>query len=583
MNPSPTPDRPEELNPLLRRLAGRRTLARLAILFEHIWPALWPPLGVAGLFICIALLDLPRYLAPAWHLALLGGTAAAIVVLLVRGLWTVRNPDDAAADRRLERASGLQHRPLAVLTDRPSQLDPMGATLWQAHLARTIRQVRRLRVGTPHPGLPRRDRYALRAALVVALIAAFGIAGDDAPARLLAALQPTLPRLPEPPATELQAWITPPPYTHLAPVFLKPEGGAVSVPAGSHLTVSVTGGSGTPSLSLDAQGGAFRALDQGSFQADRDLTQGGRLAVRRNGRELAGWDLAVVVDRPPTVTWTEPPGSAGTSQETRLPWTVNDDYGVVSLQAELRLKDRPEAPPLIVSIPLPGGTPKAAHGVNQQDFTAHPWAGLPVIARLVGRDAPGQPGTSADAGFTLPERPFHNPVARALIAIRKGLSVHPEDRDSAVDALDTLIMQPQALGEDYGAYVNLTALYYLLEQDKSPKAVDQAQERMWQLALHLEEGQTEQTARALEQARQAARDALNKAMQNPTDANRQALEQKLQELQQAIERHMEALLEEAQRNHEELPFDPDFAASVEPRLRPDGRCGARRGARGPHG
>ena len=101
----------------------------------------------------------------------------------------------------------------------------MGVALWQAHLARTIRQVRRLRVGTPHPGLPRRDRYALRAALVVALIAAFGIAGQDAPARSLAALQPTLPRLPEPPATELQAWITPPAYTHLAPVFLKAEGG----------------------------------------------------------------------------------------------------------------------------------------------------------------------------------------------------------------------------------------------------------------------------------------------------------------------------------------------------------------------
>jgi uncharacterized protein (TIGR02302 family) len=559
--PPPTPQRPEDINPLLRRLAGRRVLARLAILFEHVWPAIWPALGVAGVFVCVALLDLPRYLAPGWHLASLVGTAIAIGVLLVRGLWSVRTPDDAAADRRLERASGLLHRPLAVLTDEPAQHDPMGVALWQAHLARTIRQVRRLRVGTPHPGLPRRDRYALRAALVVALIAAFGIAGQDAPARLLAALQPTLPRLPEPPATELQAWITPPAYTHLAPVFLKAEGGpggsSVSVPAGSHLTVSVTGGSGTPSLALDSHGTAFRALDAGSFQADSDLTQGGRLAVRRNGRELAGWDLAVVVDRPPSVAWAEPPGSAGTSQQTRLPWTVNDDYGVVSLQAELRLKDRPQASPLVVSIPLPGGAPKAAHGVNQQDLTAHPWAGLPVIARLVGRDAPGQPGTSADAVFTLPERPFQNPVARALIAIRKGLSVHPDDRDSAVDALDTLLMQPQILAGDFGAYVNLSALYYLLEEDKSPRAVDQAQQQMWELALHLEEGQTEQTARALDQARQAARDALDKAMKEPTDANRQALEQRLQELQRAIEQHMQALLDEAQRNHEALPFDPN--------------------------
>jgi tetratricopeptide (TPR) repeat protein len=125
-----------------------------------------------------------------------------------------------------------------------------------------------------------------------------------------------------------------------------------------------------------------------------------------------------------------------------------------------------------------------------------------------------------------------------------------------VDALDGLIMQPDALHGDFGAYINLGALYYLLEYDRSPQAIDQAQAQMWQLALHLEEGQTEQTARALEQARQAARDALNKAMQEPSDANRQALEKRLQELEQAIERHMQALMEEAQKNHEELPFDP---------------------------
>ena len=49
---------------LLRRLAGRRALARLAILFERVWPALWPPLGVAGVFVCVALLDLPALLPP---------------------------------------------------------------------------------------------------------------------------------------------------------------------------------------------------------------------------------------------------------------------------------------------------------------------------------------------------------------------------------------------------------------------------------------------------------------------------------------------------------------------------------------
>ena len=33
---------------LLRRLAGRRLLARAALLFESVWPAIWPPLAVIG-------------------------------------------------------------------------------------------------------------------------------------------------------------------------------------------------------------------------------------------------------------------------------------------------------------------------------------------------------------------------------------------------------------------------------------------------------------------------------------------------------------------------------------------------------
>ena len=199
----------------LKQLTVRRTLARFAILFERIWPAVWPPLGVAGLFVVLALLDIPAHLPVAWHVALLTGTGLVILALLVRGLRGLRVPDDAAADRRLEIASGLKHRPLAVLSDRPSQSDPAGDALWQAHLARAARQIRNLRVGVPRPGLARLDRRALRGGLLVGLIAAFVIAGEDAPSRLAAAVEPNLPRPPAAPQTELQAWITPPRYTRV--------------------------------------------------------------------------------------------------------------------------------------------------------------------------------------------------------------------------------------------------------------------------------------------------------------------------------------------------------------------------------
>ncbi len=559
---------PEPLEPdrLLRRLAGRRALAGLALLFERIWPALWPPLGVAGLFLCAALLDLPRLLPPTLHLALLAATFIAIVLLLLRGWKGLAAPDAAAADRRLEVASGLRHRPLSVLTDRPagcptgghpSGHDPAADPLWRAHVERAIRQVRRLRVGLPRPGLARRDPRALRGGLVVALVAALVIAGPDAPDRIAEALSPTLPRAPAAPGTELQAWITPPAYTHLAPIFLHTDASTVTAPAGSHLTIDVTGSAAAPSLVLNGHAAPFHALDASSFQADLDLTAGGRLAVRRGGAEMAGWDLTVVADRPPTAAWTEPPGGAADGQHTRLPWTVGDDYGVLGLQAELHLRDRPAAPPLVIAIPLPGGEPKAAHGVNQQDLTAHPWAGLPVIGHLIARNAPGLTGDSGPAEFVLPARNFTNPVARALIAARRRLSVHPEDRDSAVGVLDTLLQTPQAFGTDFGAYENLGAIYYLLEFDKSDSAIDQAQQRMWQLALHMEEGLTDQTARELEEARQAANDALDRAQKDPTQANRDELERRLAELENALQHHMQALLDQLRRSPDEMPFDPN--------------------------
>ncbi len=547
---------------LLRRLSRRRALARLALLFERLWPALWPPLGVAGLFVGLALFGIVGLLPPWLHAALLAVVAVAILVLLGRGLRGVGTPDGAAADRRLEQASGLRHRPLAVLTDRPALAaavaEPAVAGLWREHVRRAIGQVRQARVGLPHPGLARHDPRALRGGLVVALVAALVVAGPDAPARLAAAVRPGLPLAPAPPSSQLQAWVTPPAYTGLAPLFLKPAGGAVSVPAGSHLVANLTGGvGGAPSLVLGGHAEPFQPLDAASFQAERDLTSGGRLAVRREGRDLAAWDVTVLAPQAPRITWAEPPGPAPRGLQVRLPWQVADEYGVDQLRAELRLRDRPAAPPVLLSVPVPNGTAKSAKGVSLQDLTANPWAGLTVTARLVGRNAAGLVGSSAEAEFSLPERAFRHPVARRLIAIRKRLSLDPDDRATATAELDRMLLDPAALGGDDGAFLNLADIYYRLVRDREAAAVGEAQALMWSLALHLDEGGAERTARALEAAREAAREALDTATRQPTDANRAALEQRLAELEKAIRDHMAALLEQARRENAQAPSDPD--------------------------
>ena len=561
-------------------LRWRRYLARAVLWFERLVPALLPAARIAGLFLCAALLDLPPLL-PWWaHAAVLTATGAAILVLLWRGLSRLARPDATAADRRLERDSGLNHRPLAALADKPVNGDPVSLALWRAHVARGLAHVRRLRLGWPSPGIAALDRLALRNAVLLGLLATLAIAGRDAPGRIVAAFAPGLPRAAAPKPLELQAWIAPPAYTGLAPVFLKRDRPSVAVPAGSHITVNLSGGESVPDLIANGGRTVFSVLDRTSFQVALPLEGDGRVAVIREGRELAVWTISLIPDNPPEARWTEPPGRAESGTRIRLPWTVADDYGVAALRAELRLAARPDAPPVEIAIALPNGAPKSAHGLHPHDLIAHPWAGLGVVARLVARDGAGQTGASGDAAFDLPERAFQNEIARALIAMRKGLSLNPGDRGDALAALDDLMQNPHRFGADSGAFLNLSAIYFLLVRNQTPGAVDEAQARMWELALHLEEGQTEETARALDVARQAVRDAMDRLAGEPTDANRQALEQKLKELRAAIDRHMQAMVEEAERNRETLPFDPaaeQLTAQDLDRLAEEAREAAREG------
>lgn len=531
-----------------RALDAKRRLARAAILFERVWPAVWPPLGVIGAFVCAGLLELPQRLPPAWHAALLIATAAAVLLLALHGLRGLRLPDEAAGDRRLERDSGLRHRPLAVLTDAPAH---EGSGLWAAHVERARAQIGSLRVGLPRPGLARRDPRALRAALVLGLAVALFLAGQDAPSRLASSLWPRLPPAVAAAAAQLQVWATPPAYTGLPPVFFKPGARDVAIPAGAHLTASVTGGAGEPSIALAGDASPFRRIDAMSWQAERDLASGGPLEVKLGGRSLGAWTVTVTPDAPPMAEWTEPPDRAGRSLQTRLPWTVSDDYGVTGLQAELRLRDRPDAPPLIVAIPLGGGPKTSAHGAQSADLSANPWAGLPVTARLVARDAAGQTGASEDAGLTLPERTFRHPAARALAAARRMLALHPEDRRGAVDAIDGVVSDDDMLGGDLTAAIDLGSIAGLLAHQHGDAAVDQAQQELWTLALHFEEAQPSRTARALERARQAAKAALEQAKRDPGEASRAELDKKLEALEKAARDHLQALKQQAQRSQDE--------------------------------
>ncbi|MBV9748713.1 MAG: DUF4175 family protein, partial [Acetobacteraceae bacterium] len=187
------------------------------------------------------------------------------------------------------------------------------------------------------------------------------------------------------------------------------------------------------------------------------------------------------------------------------------------------------------------------HGALMQDLTSHPWAGLRVTARLVAKDAVGQAGRSDDAELTLPERQFHNPVAAAVAAVRKALSLHPDERAGAAASLDALASAPESFDNSLPVFLNLEGAAALLRLGRAPDTVPLAQARLWQLALALEEGDAERTEKALAAAEKALQDALQK--NQPQDKAAQAdLDKKIRALEDALRRHLQALAQQALRN-----------------------------------
>ena len=207
---------------LPRRFVRWRRAARLLLIFEAIWPVLWPPAGILGVYFCAALLGLPLRLGRPLNTLLLLGDVALAAIWLGVGVWRIRWPDDAAARQRLQHASGLAHDPITALEDTPAQTDAASVAVWQVHRQRSIAAARRLRLRLPWPWLARRDRIAFRGGLVAALLVCAWVAGPAARARLDAAFTFDFALLRggavTPPA--ITAWATPPAYTGRAPLLL---------------------------------------------------------------------------------------------------------------------------------------------------------------------------------------------------------------------------------------------------------------------------------------------------------------------------------------------------------------------------
>lgn len=539
--------------------APRLRLAAAALLWERLWPALAPALGVIALFLVLALFDLPERLAGWLHLVLLIALAAAFGAALYRGLRGFRLPRLALARRRLELDSGFAHRPLTALDDRIAggADDPEAVALWRAHQARMAEAARSLRVAWPKAGFLARDPWGLRALLALLLVLGAVDAGGDWGERISRSLTPHLAGGAAASAASLDIWLTPPDYTGLPPQLL-PTGtrnAPVSAPTGSVLLAQVHGDGPVPRLFRPGRDTDFQRIDASNFKAQTRLIKSGKVAVWQGGSTLGSWTVTVIPDRPPTVTLIGAPRQTEHGA-LRVEYRATDDYGVESVRATMRLVETPKTPPLVLDLALPGLHLKNAHGISYSDLTANPWAGLPVTMRLEARDALNQSGTSQPVTFTLPERVFHNPVARAIIAQRKQLTLHPGNRAPVGEALSDLSVRPGRFGGDFVVFLALRTAVARLALNHDAETIPDLQNLLWQTAVRIEDGRAPLMQEDLRQAMQALQEAL--ARNAPSDE----IDRLTAALRRAMDRFLQALMQNALKQSAQnmANFDPTQTA-----------------------
>ena len=553
---------PPRLLKYVRRLAWRMRLARAARLWERAWPSAWPALCVLGILAVLALFDLLPSLPGTLHAGVLVVLGLTFLTAIGWGLYRRTGlpvwSDPVAARRRIELASGLTHRPLQALIDRPSgHLDRAAASLWEAHRTRMEAAIRRLRIGWPVAGLARHDPWGIRSVLMILLLLGVIDAGTDWRERAARALRPNFAGGAAAVAASFDLWLTPPEYTGLAPQFLRAgDSGPVQVPTGSALLAQVHGGGTVPRLAIDAEARDFQPVDKQNFRIEATLTGGQALTLTQGSATLGRWPIEIVPDNPPTIVFAQPP--KGTPRAAlRLDYQAGDDYGVETVKAVIRRAgDRSEddTPEEVVELelPLPGLHLKEAQATSYHDLSPHPWAGLPVEIRLVATDALGHTGESAPAQIKLPERTFNHPIARAIIDQRKELAKDPRSADAVAEILGDLNKRPVLYRDDTAVYLALHLGRVRLAHGRDKDTISSVEQMLWDTALRIEDGRMALAEQDLRRLQQQLQDALAK------NAPDEEIERLMSELRQALDRYLQSLAEELQRNPEAAmqPTDP---------------------------
>ncbi|MEL6736476.1 MAG: TIGR02302 family protein, partial [Pseudomonadota bacterium] len=533
-------------------LKRTRTAAWAALTWERLWPLLAPFIGALAAFAIVSWFGFWPMMADWLRYALLAlfaaGTAASLLPLRKFAL-----PSSAELDTRIERATHLAHRPVTAQSDRPVGVGASSAQksgggfadiLWREHQKRASESLKHLNPGRPVPDIARRDPFALRAVVVLALVVAGGVGWGQWQTRLGDAFRThtTIAAA----TGRLDAWVTPPVYTNRPPIFLNDVQVAdadIIVPEGSEVVVRLFDLPGA-SLSImsddqsrtinpdtpDAEKTAAKSTDpdgatpvpNGASAADTSKTlsfttkleQTASVQLRLNGAVARTWGFTVLPDEDPSIAFEDRP--AGSNRGAlEFSYSVKDDYGIVSAKADLTATQaaQPGADPLIeapeLPLPLPRRRAKEGTSKTSRDLTSHPWAGAEVTLTLIVEDEAGQKGKSAAETFRLPERVFTKPLALAIVDERRRLALDANKARDVANMLNVITStHPDQFINDAAVYTGLRVAYRTLRRSNKKEELRDTVDLLWEIALSVEDGDLSLAERRLRDAQERLSEAL---------------------------------------------------------------------------
>lgn len=531
----------QQRDDVTRRIKRQYILTRSNLLLERLWSAGGLLFCFLGVFLALTFLGFWEVLHPVLHLiGLIGFVGAIAYSLNVFRMW-FRWPDRADILAALESRNGLQHRPIRSLEALPVLDGARKQTsryLWDLHQKRHQTLIKSAKTGWPQISLADGDKYALRSGMILLLLVGIFVGGSNAGSRLETAFIPAFSG--ERAVIEVDVWTTPPEYTRLPPQLLvrkilddsKPEPLLVNMPAGSKIIARVSGGNTEiPELHIDDQIIEFVAVESLNFELEFSLDKSAAVTLEKGGDVLLQWDIGILPDASPVALLTSLPEVTERSAF-GLHYSAADDYGVQQLLGRITLQGSKKT--INLNLPIVSNA-KEVGGKSYHDLTAHPWAGFSVDLVLLAKDAIGQEGFSKSISFTLPERIFSHPIARALIEQRKNLVLDPEShKQNVVIALTAISSLPESLNNDFTVIMMLATARSTLVYGRDKGSVEDVIDILWDTALRLENGDLNAAEIALREAERALMEALN------NDASDEEIKRLVEELKQAMNEFLEA-------------------------------------------